>query len=438
MSPRPTSRPPRFRILALGALSLALLIGCLPLGSGPSQGISSRRFHGWRNAWQLSNGLVRVTCVAGIGGRVLDYSLGETNLLFIGRDALGARPGSRRAGPRPFFGGHFARLHPERKWVAGAASRLSALVCGEYEARPIAVQDGPLTLLLTSPPDLATRTVLKRKIELFPSSTRLRVTTTLRNADVGPADWGIQSVVQLKGSSRRDGITRRDDQPSGRIRLYVPADPRGGVRVLGERSSSGARQWDSASLPGILVLRYSRQLSKAQVRPSLPWVALSEGASGCVFVQKARCERKDILAAGPPLIPYPFVEISCFGPVATLRPAQETTLVEEWFACVCGGPVLDVTEAGVVARPLSLSRGEGKLWVEGRFGVFYLGKAAVVFRDAQGKALRHLECGAVGPLEPLELNRQVELPRGTARIALQVSDQSGKHVGNLGVIVLGG
>ena len=436
MSPRPASPHPHLRLAGLGLLSLAL--GCVPFRPGPQEGVSPRNFHGWHDAWQLSNGLVSVTCVAGIGGRVLDYSLGETNLLFIGRDALGARPGSRRAGPRPFFGGHFARLHPERKWVAGAASRLSTLVFGEYETRPIAVQDGPLTLLLTSPPDLATRTVLKRKIELFPSSTRLRVTNTLRNADVGPADWGIQSVVQLKGSSRRDGITRRDDQPAGRIRLYVPADPRGGVRVLGERSSPGARQWDSTSLPGILVLRYSRQLSKAQVRPSLPWVALSEGASGCVFVQKARCERKDILAAGPPLIPYPFVEISCFGPVATLRPGQETTLVEEWFACVCGGPVLDVTEAGVVARPLSLSRGEGKLWVEGRFGVFYLGKAAVVFRDAQGKALRRLECGPVSPLEPLVLNRQVELPRGTARIALEVSDQSGKHVGNLGVIVLGG
>jgi len=435
MSPRHTSRLPHFQLFALGLLSLA--IGCVPFSSGPSQGISSRRFHGWRDAWQLSNGLVRVICVAGIGGRILEYSLDETNVLFIGRDELGAKPGSRRAGPHPFFGGHFARLHPERKWVAGAANRLSALLFGDYNARPIAAQDGLVTLEMTSPPDLATRTVLKRKVELFPSSTRLRVTTTLRNAHAGAADWAIQSVVQLKGCSRRDGITRRDDQPSGRVRLYVPADPRGGVRVLGERASPGARQWDCASLPGILVLRYSRQLSKARVRPSVAWVALADSASGCVFVQKVRCERKDILAAGPPLIPYPLIEVSCFGPVANLRPGQETTLVEEWFACRCAEPVLDVTEAGVVSRPLSLSRGEGKLWVEGRFGVFCEGKAAVVFRNAQGKALRHLECGPVGPLEPLVLNRQVELPGGTASIALEVCDQSGKPVGNLGVIVLG-
>ena len=268
-------------------------------------------------------------------------------------------------------------------------------------------------------------------------STRLRITTTLTNTGAGPVEWGIESVVQLKASPRADGVTRRDDEPPGRLRLYVPADPRQGFRVLGERSSPGARQWDSASLPGILVLRYARRLSKAQVCPSLPWIALADGASGCVFVQKAQCRRKDILAAGPPLIPYPFIEVACFAPVARLEPGQSTTLVEEWFACRCPGPIVDVTGAGVVSRPLSLLRGQGKLWLEGRFGVFYDGKAAIVFRDPAGKAVGRLDCGPVGPLEPVELNRQVELPVSTREITFEVCDRSGNRVGNLGTIILG-
>ncbi|MFW6163566.1 MAG: hypothetical protein ACODAJ_12415 [Planctomycetota bacterium] len=431
--PPPNRFPPAAVLLAL----CAWCGGCGGLlGSGEeAPGVRVVSFGGWGDCLRLSNGLVRVTCVPAVGGRTLDYRLGGCNFLFIGRRELGTTADEQR--PYRHFGGHFVQLHPEERWRRLQAVYPASLFMGRYEAR-IAETEGPFAVEMVSPPDPASGTRVLRRIELFSGSTRLRTTDTLVNARPVAQAWGLHDFLQLKGVAEPSGILDGDEQPSGEMELYVPLDPEGrypGGLKHAVPPADDDRQWDTEGLPGLLVLRYRGHFGKAKVDPAAPWVALVSRESGHVFVQRCAVPEKAVLTAGGG---YPLVEVESFAPVTELAPRGQATLVQEWFATRCGGPVVDVTDAGVVVAPLTLLRGEDGLWAAGKFGVFYVGEAAVVLRDAEGGELARFPAGAVHPAQPLLLHRRFELPPATARVTLEVRDANGEVVGDLGTVLLGG
>jgi len=387
---------------------------------------------------------VRVTNVPQIGGRTLEYRLGSCNFLFIGRGELGTtlEEGSERR--YRHFGGHFAQLHPEPKWHRAYSSYPANLFMGRYTARMVPAEGGAAAVEMTGPVDLATGTRVARRVELFPGTTRVRLTDTLTNVRPVPQEWGIHDLLQLKGFPTPSGILSGDEEPRGRLGLYVPLNPKsqypGGARFVlrDERGARGARsQWSASRLPGLLVLRYRGQFSKVLVDPGVPWVAFVDHQAGCAFVQRCKVPGKAILTAGGLLGDYPFIEVQSFAPVVRLAPGKSTTLVQEWYAARCPGPVVDVTTVGVVSSPFTLLRDEDKTWAAGAFGVFCVGRAAIVFRKADGTELARLDCGPVHPLRAFALNRAVVLPPATAEVTLEVCDTDGGPLGHLGKILLG-
>lgn len=437
------------RRLAACALCCAALSSCTLIqglhGPGQDEGVPVARkasFHGWRSCWRLTNGLVRVTAVPQIGGRPLEYALGGCNFLFIGEPDLGTTLGARREPGYRYFGGSFTQLHPEDRWVRLQSSYPPDLFMGSYEAQAVRGEAGAAAVDLASPADLASGTRLVRRLELFPGCTRLRITDTLTNLRPVSQEWGIQSVLQLKGVAVPDGILRGNERPSGDLTLYVPLSSKsahkGGVAYAagGEGTPRGSDQWNTRELPGILRLRYAREFGKALVDPELPWVALADRRSGYVFVQKCRVAEKAIVSAGAAFAPYPFIEVQCFAPPMRLGPGQTSLLVQDWWAACCPGPVVDVAPAGVVSSPLKLLRGGGTTWLAGTFGVFYVGGAGLVFQAANGAELARVDCGPVTPLRAFTLNRIVEVPARTARVVLEVRDAAGQPVGDLGRLVL--
>jgi len=389
-------------------------------------------FRGWRGCVRLANGLVRVTNVPHVGGRTLEYSLGSYNFLFIGRREL------RADDTRPYhhYGGHFAQLHPEDKWRGLQAHYPTGLFMGQYDAR-IADAPGAAAVEMTSPPDAATGVRIVRRVELFPNSTRVRITDTLTNLRPVAQRWGLHDFLQLKGYPTPSGVLRGRERPAGQIGLYVPLNPKsrypGGVRHIVPAPGDDP-QWSTSRLPGLLVLRYRRRFGKALVDPILPWVAFADHSTGHVFVQRCSVPDKTLLTAGGG---YPLIEVQSFAPAADLPPRGSATLVQEWFAARCPGPVVDVTDAGVVSSPLTLLRGEG-VWAAGTFGVFHVGAASLVVRDGGGAELGRFDCGLVHPHRTFVLNRRIELPPAAAQVLLEVRDPEGKVVGDLGTIILGG
>jgi hypothetical protein len=438
-------------LLAVAPCGLLGVPGCAPsearkappLREPPPAQARTVRYHGWRPCLELDNGLVRATSVPQVGGRTLEFALGSYNFLFVGQRELGYALKAGVEEQSPQVGGHFARLHPEARWQLLQSRVPPGLFLGEYAAQIVATEsaaDSAAAVEMASPPDLATGTRIVRRVELFPASTHLRLTDTLTNVCTGPQEWGLHDLLQLKGHPRPSGILHGSDPAEGDLRLYVPLNPKsqfpGGFRPV---VADDASQWRSDVSPGLLVLRYRRGFSKVTVDPNLPWVAFADAASGYVFVQMCPAPQKAVVTAGGPMSDYPFIEVQSFGPAVRLGTGQSTTLVQDWYAARCPGPVLDVTAVGVVCAPLSLLReADGRTAVAGTFGLFVVGTAAVVFRDAGGKELAKLDCGAVGPLDALVLHVPTELPAGTAEVALEVLGLDGKLVGHLGRILLGG
>ena len=441
------------RVALAATLGLLVCTGCAvpfisrigPAGADGTATARIGRFRGWRKCVHLDNGLVHMAIVPQIGGRTLDYSLDGWNYLAIGRRELGTTLDDNPLGQYRHYGGQFAQLLPETRW-RGLQSRYPAdLFMGEYEARVVGEAAGPVAAVeLTGPPELATGTRLVRCIELFAGSTRARITDILSNTRLVPQEWGIHGIVQFKGHATRNGVLKGKEKADGQMGLLVPLNPksryRGGVRQLiaDRRSAGGVRgQWSTSRLPGLLELRYHRLFSKAAVDPALPWVAIVDRASDHVLIHKCSVPDKAVLTTGP-AGRYPMIELQSLGPVAKLGPGKSTSLVQEWFAARCPSPVVDVTDAGVVSSPLTLLRDDGgKVWAEGTFGVFYVGKAVLVFARADGGELARVACGPVHPHRPFALKRAIELPKGTARVTLDILDDAGKCVGDLGKILLG-
>ncbi|MBM4035869.1 MAG: hypothetical protein FJ291_29370 [Planctomycetes bacterium] len=440
--------------MAIAASLLFQAPGCAPRAARDGPGLDplaararAASFHGWRGCGRLANALLSATVVPQVGGRTLEFALDGSNFLFIGGGELGSTFAAGDERRYRHFGGQSAQLHPEEKWARVQSRYPPELFMGRYELRLLPAEAGKAAVEVAGPMDIATGTRVVRRVELFSGSTRLRITDTLTNIRPIPQEWGIQAMLQLKGAPSASGVVRREDAPDGSLALYVPLNPKsrfkGGVRIVGGGSAPrGAEtprpqaQWSTAELPGLLALRYRREFSKALLDPALPWAAFADERAGNVFVQVCAVPEKVVIASGTGFAPYPFIELQCFGPVARLGPGESTSLVQEWFAARCPGPIVDVTSAGVVASPLSLLKGDGRTWVAGTFGVFHVGTAAVVFRGADGAELSRLDCGPVTPLHPLKLNRPIDLPPQAAQVDLQVRDTLGNSVGHLGMIAL--
>ena len=170
----------------------------------------------------------------------------------------------------------------------------------------------------------------------------------------------------------------------------------------------------------------------------MPWTAFVDHKTNHVFVQTCEAPRKAVFTAGAAVGSYPFIEVQNLAPVTRLGPRKSISLVQNWYSTLCPGPVVDVTAAGVVSSPLSLLRSkDGSTWVAATAGVFVVGTAAIVFRDAKGAELKALALGTVHPLRTIVLKRAVELPPATSEVALEIRGLDGKRVGHLGKILLG-
>jgi hypothetical protein len=86
--------------------------------------------------------------------------------------------------------------------------------------------------------------------------------------------------------------------------------------------------------------------------------------------------------------PYVF-ESEVLSPYARLQPGESFTWRYEWIACRIGGdfPVLRCNEAGLVSEPLQCQRDGGRVRLQGRFGVFHLGRLVLEVYDEQAELL---------------------------------------------------
>ena len=446
---------PAARPLQLAACVAALAV--VPAAVADDHDIVPRQvtYRGWK-ACVLENELVRLHVVPEIGGRVIQYALGDKEFFWV-NSALAGKTS-------PPTG-----LDPEGNWLNYGGDKLWPAPQGwdndqQWPGPPDAVLDGqpyraemerdPPGIRLASRDDPRSGIRFSRRIRLDPRSTRVRVEATMTNVDDKPRRWGIWAHTQLDAGPP-DG-----DDYNRLLRAWCPINPRShfdrGYRVIfGEKDNPS---FEADNRRSLMKVSYRYLVGKIGLDSHAGWVATVDGRNGDVFVQRFRFEPEKVYPDGSSVEfwhngrgrihaykrwidmpanrarnPYVF-ESELLSPLAELRPSESYTWTYEWHACRIGGdfPVLSCGEAGVVSQPLTCRREGDRFRIAGRFGVFQPGQLVLEARDVKAKLLstETLESHAT-PLKPIALQRAVSLPPTTHSVTVVLKTREGTTISEI-------
>jgi hypothetical protein len=120
------------------------------------------------------------------------------------------------------------------------------------------------------------------------------------------------------------------------------------------------------------------------------------------------------------------------SPMAELGPGETYTMDTRWFPCRMGPELQDVTDAGVIGKPLTAVRNGGNVELSGRFGVFFPGTLEAYLYDRSGNERGRVNMQAASPKDLIDLNRSIAAPETVVRVSLHLVDNRNVDRGALG------
>lgn len=412
------------------AISAAMLSGT----RAEVEAIKNYRGWGW-TSYVISNGLIRLAIVPEIGGRVMEYSLGGHNFIYVNPLELGRTYVPSEDSPWHNFGGYKVWPAPQRRWLAGGWPPPPNLDFGMYSCEVLEDSSDSSVVLLESPPEAFGRwrcrgLKFKRRIAIYRGSTRVRVEQTMENCGKDAARWSVWDVTQVVGC-------HPGDEDYGSFWVYFPTgkDSRFGGRgyyvMMGE---DGDPQWKGEVSEGISAVQYLHHGGKIGADSDGGWVCYVDEKEGYAYVKTFEYfPGKAYPDSGASLEVFtssglPYIEVEVLSPLVELPPGGSYTFVEDWYATKCKGPILRANEAGVARRKLEAKVKGGEVSLEGEYGVFYRGRVDVIF---EGKKRKVVGSYKVSPLETFLLEGGFSPPSGAGRVVLELYDRGGRRVGIL-------
>ena len=408
-------------------------------------------FHGWDGV-RLSNGILEALCIPEIGGRLMQFSLGPHDYLFMNPELLGKRfsyeehAGEGRLLDWKNYGG--GKTWPAPQGWDGA---------GQWPGPPDAVLDsgiyqsetnqdgGSASVLMTSPPDERSGLRIRRLISLEAGTSRLSLDLSFENVSEGTIRWSIWDVAQMLCATP-DGELNDD------CWLYIPTDPRRAPAyevMFGEDNE----QYQLDAEGGLLAVRYRGVVGKIGVHSPAGWVAFADRQAGFALCMRfpydaeadypdsgatVECWTESPGAPSPLPIRSPgyILEAEVLGPLHRLRPGKRASQRITWSAAYCPAPIVDVVEAGCVHQPLTVEVDEGWGRVRGVFGSFLEGRAELECLDEAGGVVGALDLGLASPLRALHVDAFLPLVPETRLMRLNMRDAEGEYAGALASLVM--
>ena len=408
-------------------------------------------FHGWDGV-RLSNGIVDAVCVPEIGGRLMQFSLGSHDYLFMNPELLGRRfTFEEQAGDGTLlswknYGG--AKTWPapqgwdgEGQWPGPPDPVLDS---GRYDFISDK-DDAGATVSMTSPPDERSGLRIRRQVSLKPASSRLQLRLFFENILNRPIRWSIWDVAQMLCSTA-------DGKPNDDCWLYIPTDPKR-ERPYEIMFGDDNPQYQLDAESGLLAVQYQGIVGKIGLHSPAGWIAFADRRAGFVLCLQfpyepdaeypdngatVECWTESPGAPSPIPIRSPgyILEAEVLSPLHTLQPLEIKMQQIIWSAAACPAPIVDVSDVGCIHRPLKVDVEGGRAHIHGVFGCFLQGGAEIEFLDEAGAVLRQVELGPVSPLRALHVAVQARIPDGTYLIRLRIVDADGADAGTLASVKL--
>jgi hypothetical protein len=392
---------------------------------------------GW-GTFVMDNGLITVAVVPDIGARVMQYDLDGHPSIYVNPGELGKVYTPSSSSGWPNYGGFKNWPAPQDRWGWPPPPTLDF---GAYNVEVALDSPDSCVVSCEGPMEQWKAAGLRfdRRLTIYRASSRVRVEQTLINEGETEARWSVwditQSIVNHPGEA---------DWTNFWVYFPIKADSKfgeDGFQVMSGPPDNP--QWKANVAEGISAVQYDHN-SGAKIGSDSDggWIAYVDERDGYTYAKKfPYFEGAEYPDEGSSVEVYtadvlPYLEVEVLSPLVDLAPGVSYTFTEDWYAAKVHGPILEVNEAGAIRNRLRAEGDDGSVQLMGTYGVFYVGVAEIVFEDLSG----HITgCGgtlAVSPSETFVLDRTCELPSGTKKIVLELTNKDGELVGILDALTV--
>jgi hypothetical protein len=395
-----------------------------------SEGLKIRKesIGGWP-AVQLSNSLISLAIVPSIGGRVMDFRLGENNVFYGNPRHYGQKAPSNAEGSDigmwRNYGGSKVWPAPQgwssdEEWPGPPDPVFDS---GPYESKT-SLNSDVAAVHLESQHDEYSGLTLARDIAIRPATSIVHLHHRMRNTSRRPVRWAIWQVTQV-------------DAPKG-LDIFIPAN--GFRQTLGDLpyrkvdfDVSGKRvhlSYDDqvakfavqANSGWFASLDRARELVLVETFPFSPGAPYPDGAATAFWVSGAgtfTIHGDCIDMTGGANGCDPHVETEVMGPLTDLEAGKSCELRTAWrLAAIRAEEIISVNHCGVVGQRLAVEAGR----VTGSFGVFHEANLELVAFDRISQVAGRFALGKVSPLRPAVLDERISLPSSAVRCSLMLFD----------------
>ncbi|MGH9585727.1 MAG: hypothetical protein ACRD3F_02160 [Acidobacteriaceae bacterium] len=406
-------------------------------------------------AQEMSNQWVRLDFVPKLGGRLMQVIFNGHAYLFVNPKYAGKYISPEQAAGRWInYGGDKIWPLPEgnddeQHWT-GASTPLDD---GVYAFKVVA-QGKRCTVRLDGPRDPPTGLQYSREISIGTDSPEIDFHAITKNSTGHTINWSVQSVSQydLSDANAPDGWNHD-------FWTFTPVDPKSPY-LLGYHVRDGLANDPSYHVKnGLFRLHWRYLEGEVWVDSDPQWLAVVNGVDRYTMVEKGTHVQNADYPGRATVIFYkngptvqlnaqqmPFVtpldrtetpfymEAEMNSPMAELAPGQTYTMDTRWFPCRMGPELKDVTDAGVIGKPLTVVRNGTELELGGEFGVFFPGKLVAYMYDRGGTQTGQVTLQSVSPEDLIELHRGVPASANVVRVSLHLLDVNDIDRGALGEV----
>jgi len=439
---------------------LVFISGAVLLAAGDQQPKGS-----W-DSINLKNDLIELQVVPKIGGRVIQYKLGDYSFFWVNEDLAGTEPPPSRLGTNGEwlnYGGEKIWLAPQgrdndQEWPGPPDPVLDG---GPYAAELIKKNDKLTAIKLTSEEDKRSGIQLSRVIRAFDNTTHISIDATMKNIDTKPRRWGVWPVAQFNTFNKHgDGFNKN-------FWTYCPINPNSmyhkGYNVM--LGLVGHLSYKPDYKSGVMRVQYDYRVGKIGLDSSAGWIATLDATDGYVFVHRFTYQpgreypdgasvefwldglgelvewKSKVIKMPENLKDNPYLlESELLSPFAALGPGQSYTFHYDWYSAKVppGCEVTGCSDIGVTCKPLSARLSNGKLALDGSYGIFYKGNCRLVFLDKDDKEIQKASDElAVTPLQPLILPQMLKsdkdstVPENAEKLAIYLYDTKAQLLGEV-------
>ena len=395
-------------------------------------------WRGW-SAIEHRNGLMTLRTVPAAGGRTLSIEIGGDDAILVFPHHEGKTYAADSRDNSVHFGGHYSCIGPERLW--SVEEQPFNPHAGPYDATISANASDYHRLHMVSRVDTWHNATISmsRTITVYRGTTHVTVDNRIVNRGTKPLEFYLWNFTQIDG---RRGTGK--DRPLRNLTTYVPVPRDGDKKVFTAFFPPNAKkeaQFDVSLPTDILAIHYAAEMFKVASHARHWWIATVDHDSGWTYVKAFDVDTNatyvdnngpiEVFGSGMDFPLGQFVEMELLTGIDTYPPGEGVEQREHWYACICKGPVLSLTPAGVVCEKLSLTRDHDYLDLSGRFGVFYLGSARLEMFNAEGRVVDRSEPISIDPREEFKLSATLPAREDVETIALKVYDAHDRYCGEL-------